>query len=187
MKEQILNLRKQGKSYREIEQILGCSRSTISYHCGEGQKQKKLDKQRLTREQNSLLKKIDNFKNRKVGGGRKQDNEIKSNHKKQLSDKARDFQLKAKNFSSQDVLDKFGKNPKCYLTGKVIDWSQPRTYSFDHVVPLSRGGTCTLDNLGITTRSANNAKDDLLLDEFLTLCESILKNFGYDIKPPVLE
>lgn len=33
MKEQILKLRKEGKSYKEIVEILGCSKSTISFHC----------------------------------------------------------------------------------------------------------------------------------------------------------
>jgi len=40
MKEKILELRNEGKSYREIQKILGCSKSTISYHCGNGQKEK---------------------------------------------------------------------------------------------------------------------------------------------------
>jgi hypothetical protein len=33
-KEDILKLRDEGKSYREIEKILGCSRGTISYYLG---------------------------------------------------------------------------------------------------------------------------------------------------------
>lgn len=33
IKSDILNLRKKGKSYREIEAILKCSKSTIAYHC----------------------------------------------------------------------------------------------------------------------------------------------------------
>ena len=39
-KEEIIRLYKEGKSYREIQKILGCSKGTISYHLGEGQKQK---------------------------------------------------------------------------------------------------------------------------------------------------
>ena len=31
--EKILSLRKEGKSYKEICQILGCAMSTVSYHC----------------------------------------------------------------------------------------------------------------------------------------------------------
>lgn len=33
MKDKILELRLQGKSYKEIERELGCARSTISFHC----------------------------------------------------------------------------------------------------------------------------------------------------------
>lgn len=33
MKEKILKLRKEGKTYNEIKKILGCAKSTISYHC----------------------------------------------------------------------------------------------------------------------------------------------------------
>lgn len=40
MKENIILLREEGKSYREIQKILGCSKSTIAFHCGAGQKEK---------------------------------------------------------------------------------------------------------------------------------------------------
>jgi hypothetical protein len=40
IKEQILELRAQGKSYRQIEKELGCARSTISYYLGDNQKEK---------------------------------------------------------------------------------------------------------------------------------------------------
>ena len=33
MKEEILKLRKEGKTYNEIHKDLGCAKSTISYHC----------------------------------------------------------------------------------------------------------------------------------------------------------
>jgi transposase len=39
-KNNIIKLRSQGKTYREIQKELGCSKGTISYHLGEGQKQK---------------------------------------------------------------------------------------------------------------------------------------------------
>ena len=42
MKEQILQLRSEGKTYDEIKEILGCSKGTISYHCGGNSKQKSL-------------------------------------------------------------------------------------------------------------------------------------------------
>lgn len=40
MKENILKLRSDGKTYNEIKEILKCSKGTIAYHCGEGQKEK---------------------------------------------------------------------------------------------------------------------------------------------------
>lgn len=39
-KDEILRLKSQGKTYKEIQEILGCSKGTISYHLGEGQKEK---------------------------------------------------------------------------------------------------------------------------------------------------
>ena len=39
-KEQILKLRDNGYSYRDIQKEYGFSKGTISYHCGEGQKEK---------------------------------------------------------------------------------------------------------------------------------------------------
>ena len=40
LKEDILDLAKKGLSYRQIQKELGCSKSTISYHLGDGQKDK---------------------------------------------------------------------------------------------------------------------------------------------------
>ncbi len=40
MKNKILSLYAKGLSYREIQKKLGCSKGTISYHCGVGQKDK---------------------------------------------------------------------------------------------------------------------------------------------------
>jgi transposase len=39
-KENILKLREEGKSYKQIQEILGCSKGTIAYHLGSGQKEK---------------------------------------------------------------------------------------------------------------------------------------------------
>jgi transposase len=39
-KENILKLRNEGKSYRQIQEILSCSKGTIAYHLGSGQKEK---------------------------------------------------------------------------------------------------------------------------------------------------
>lgn len=46
MRETILTLHAEGKSYNEIVAIVGCSKSTVSYHCGKGQADKSLRRQR---------------------------------------------------------------------------------------------------------------------------------------------
>ena len=48
-KEKILQLRSEGKSYGQIQEILGCSRGTISYHLGKGQKEKTFNRQKDNR------------------------------------------------------------------------------------------------------------------------------------------
>ena len=45
-KEDILKLRSQGKTYSEIQEELGCSKSTISYHCGENKTENERVKKR---------------------------------------------------------------------------------------------------------------------------------------------
>ena len=40
LKEKIIALASKGFSYRQIQKELGCSKSTISYHLGDGQKDK---------------------------------------------------------------------------------------------------------------------------------------------------
>ena len=52
MKKQILELREQGKTYDEIKEQLGCSKGTIAYHCGEGQKLKTKEANDRRRERN---------------------------------------------------------------------------------------------------------------------------------------
>jgi predicted transcriptional regulator len=49
LKEKIVELRNQNKTYDEIKKILGCSKSTIAYHLSEGQKQKTLDRTHKSR------------------------------------------------------------------------------------------------------------------------------------------
>jgi len=62
-KENILRLRDQGKTYKEIQEILGCSKSTIAYHVGEGQKQKTKD--RTNRNRTILKRKLWKYKEEK--------------------------------------------------------------------------------------------------------------------------
>ena len=49
MKDDILKLRSEGKSYRQIQKILGCSLSTIAYHCSPGEKEKNNKRRDISR------------------------------------------------------------------------------------------------------------------------------------------
>lgn len=55
-KEQILQLRSEGKTYDEICEITGAAKSTVSYYCGEEQPEKSLARARGYRKQ------IDNYR-----------------------------------------------------------------------------------------------------------------------------
>ena len=64
VKEKILELRLKGYNYNQIKKEVGCSKGTISYHCGEGQKEK--TKFRTTKRRgNPLVGKINRFCNKK--------------------------------------------------------------------------------------------------------------------------
>lgn len=54
MKEQILKLREQGKTYLEISKELKCSKATVNYHCGQGQKEKSANRGKLNRQRKKL-------------------------------------------------------------------------------------------------------------------------------------
>lgn len=174
MKDQILKLREEGKSYREIQEILGCSKGTVAYHCGEGQKEKNSDRMRKRRKDTVISRRIENFQ-----------------YDRKLKDKSEDFQRerskkklgkRTMTFSWQDVTERFGWETICYLTGRAINLREPRTYQFDHKVPYAKGGTSDIDNLGIVCRDANLAKSDMTIDEFLQLCKEVLEFNGYEIR-----
>lgn len=172
-KEDILRLFKEGKSFNQISRELGCSKSVISYHCGNGNEKKRTlanNKKRST-----LAKKISSFKccapraklRNKLKGFKSKDsrNETNLGIVNNIS----------KNYSIKDVIKKIGLNPTCYLTGKKIDVDDGLSYNLDHVVPTAKGGTNDLNNLNICVTEANMAKGQLTLDEFYKLCEDVLK------------
>jgi 5-methylcytosine-specific restriction endonuclease McrA len=180
VKNQILDLRKQGLSYNKIQEILGCSKSAISYHCGKGQKKKKNDRQTKRRSNNCLIQKVENFRNRKYkhityGLENRDWRDI-------LQIKIRGFSMNRKTkkvkqkFSLQDLINKIGENPTCYLTGRSIDLSDGRSYHLDHIIPISKGGDNSLGNCNIACKEANQAKNNLSKDEFIQLCKEVLNN-----------
>lgn len=183
-KEDIIRLRKEGKSYNEIQSILGCSKSTIAYHCDGGKEKKRVLNQLKTRK--PLCRKVSSFKSRCS----------KANYLT-LRAKVKTFKRKntrpgnrtntyvnsiSKNYTCDDVIKKIGNEPKCYLTGKPIDLNKPETYNLDHIIPTARGGTNDLSNLQICTKEANQAKGELSLDDLYELCNNIISWHEYNKK-----
>ena len=174
-KEKILKLRSEGKTYNEIKEILGCSKSVISYHCGEHKNEKKRVLERNKTASHKLSRKVSAFKCRisRTIFRAKLKTFKRRKWKSRTHSKVNNI---SENFTTKDVLEKFGDNPVCYLTGTAIDLNKPETYQFDHIIPTSKGGTNDLSNLGICTRAANFAKNDLDLEELYILCQKILKH-----------
>lgn len=185
-KQQIIELRSQGKTYSEIKSTLGCSKSTISFHLSDDQKMKNRIRNKIRRIKHPFIYKVGNFLNRNISTRSRKSNILRK--RLAISMKIRRFSRNRKtgkytmsSFTYEDVISKFSEKPVCYLTGEQIDIGYPRSYHFDHKVPVSKGGTNTIDNLGICTADANNAKHDKTQDEFIELCKRVLIHHGYSL------
>ena len=183
VKEDILRLRSEGKTYSQIQKELKCSKSVISYHCGSGTEKARV--KASVKNRPAICKKVSGFKTRcsranyKLFQAKlktfKRKNSSSGNHTNTIVNSI------SKNYTCKDVIAKFGENPTCYLTGKPIDLNDSSSYNLDHVVPTSKGGTNDLSNLQICLTEANTAKGNLLLPELLNLCKDILKYHNVSI------
>lgn len=163
-KRQILELRKKGHTYKEIQKILGCNKSTVSYHCNPNRQEKMRQYQRkYDRESRNgdypikvLTQKIRRF--HRILTTRTSTNYIPIT------------------FSADDFIQKIGSNPTCALTGIEIDLSDSNAYSLDHIIPKSKGGDCTIDNCQIVCSAVNKAKHDLYMEDFIQLCQNVISH-----------
>ncbi len=210
VKEDILRLRAEGKSYRAIAKELNCSKSAVSYHCGKGQKEKASFRNQKNRATRSMGKRLYLFKS---GNGRASPKKSKkkkngSTTKTLLNTRVSHFRRKGHdtiNISKQrykkakrrsteappiatwtreQFEEKFKARKHCYLSGRTIDFYDPSTYSLDHITPNSLGGTNELSNCQLARPEANQAKGYLTIPEFLALCQNVLGHHGYMVIPP---
>ena len=184
---QIQGLRKQGLSYRQIQLQLGCSISTISYHCNQQTKNKVKVQSKKEIWKNKFLKQLGNFKRRHIGKGKPTkgkdwNHKIRSAVSRFQSNRLnKEIKIENMHFTYKKAIEHFGgTTTKCYLTGRAIDILKD-DYCLDHIVPVSKGGSNQLSNMGITCPEANASKSDLTLEEYLNLCKEVLENFGYTI------
>jgi len=146
-KNKMIELYSQGETYDSIAKKLGCSKWTVDYNLNPKRKknQNKYDKQK--QKTDTLYFKRKRF----LSVGKKVP------------------------FTLNELKNKIGNNPKCYISGEPIDLSNPNDYSLDHIIPISRGGKSSLDNLGIIKYDINQAKYNLTPEEFKLLCKRVLK------------
>jgi len=187
MKEEILKLRKKGKTYKEIVNKLGCAKSTIAYYCNP-EYNKSSKKRRAKLKRSKIDRKVDTFRNRKSNKPFLTLEKVDDyeNIKRCIGTKTYNFQRKSnknniKKFCTKDIIKMIEENPYCYLTGDKIDISYPSGFALDHKLPACRGGSNELDNLGICTLIANQSKSYQTVDEYIELCKKVLTNFGYKI------
>lgn len=187
MKEKILELRKEGKTYNQIVEILGCSKSTVSYHCGLGQKEKSRKRTDILRDSNPIIQKLERFKVREKKELKK---EVKEEREQRcFVDIVRKYQKRngrtidkniQTSFNWVDIINIYGYDTFCYLSGEPINLLK-RNYNFDHKIPVSRGGDNSLDNLGISHEVVNRMKTDLTPEELMEWCKKILEFNGYKV------
>jgi len=176
----ILELRNSGLTYNEIVKILNCSKSIVCYHCGNNQKEKYINRlKKYRKKEDPIKKKLQSFLYKD-----KETSIVKTNKLKDIDKilykKIINFTCVRESgnklmFSLNDLKLKIGDNPKCYLTGRSIDLSNTRSYNLDHIIPASKGGDNSLENCNIACRDANQAKNDMLLEDFYKLCEDVIK------------
>lgn len=194
LKDEILRLRNEGFSYKKIVAELGCSLGTVAYHLGEGQRAKTNRRNNSHRKNNPLAVKLNKFKDAvkyykpPVPTGH-DDSRVAYKRKRVDFGKILNGRKKAGSrqrvtFSNEQMLKHFGDNPTCYLTGRPIDLNKSETYSYDHILPVSKGGGAELENLGLASADANYAKHDLTVEQFLSLCQEVLVHHGYLVTPP---
>ena len=188
LQDKILTLRSKGMTYPEIQAVLGCSKSTISYYLSEGGKNRVAERTKKRRAADSLLRKTEAFqvaeatpvRTAKSSRSKREQNMLQSFQATQEGTKITrtDVKRSAYTFTTQDVRDKFGETPSCYLTGEALDYNDIDSLSFDHIVPRSRGGSNKIENLGLSTKLANRMKSDMTVEELLDMCEKILRHHG---------
>lgn len=146
--EEILRLKSEGMSSRKIAKTLNISRGAVQYNTGEHRriKHRELGKKRRGDVSNILPQKIrtfskePNYSTRKIFQKRSVKRILDQKHFCFFRIKIMGRQISATpKFTVEELKEKIGENPVCYLTGRPIDISKSREYEFDHIIPKSKG------------------------------------------------
>lgn len=157
----IVKLRYEGKKCEQIATELECSLGTISYHL---KKHKTFFDQKLTKgAQQSILNRFRNFTGRT--GCKRRSKNVKANC----------HFNKTKGMKYPELLRSLIDSPFCALTGKPIYFNDVQSYSFDHLVPISRGGDCSKENFNLLSKEVDLAKNNLPMKFFVKMCKEIAR------------
>ena len=68
---------------------------------------------------------------------------------------------------------------RCPISGEKLNVNN---VSLDHITPIIKGGTNTLDNLRLVTRAVNTAKHTMSDAEFFSFCQNIINHNNVKVK-----
>lgn len=190
LQDDILKLRGEGLSYRQIEDRLGCSKGTIAYHCGAGQKDKTLARTRVRR-RNVLRVKMEAFKYGKppreakgpvveYWGDPRSVLRGKRAHFSRIGNKSKHEGYNFM-FTLDDLQEKIGDDPRCYWTNRSIDLGAGHVYQLDHLVARASGGDNSLANCVLACREANQGRSDTPGDGYVQVCCEVAVHRGKEI------
>ena len=74
------------------------------------------------------------------------------------------------------------KSTMCYISGRPIDIMDKGLWSLDHKIPRSKGGSNSVDNMGVCNSLVNRSKQDMTVDEFIEMCHDVLCHNGYTVR-----
>lgn len=164
---EILKLKEQGFKQSEIAKKLNCSSSLVNYYLNP--KEREAVKQRTKKRDQSIVKlekRICSFNHNRKG----------HNITAQNAD--------VRGYTVEDVKKHIGwPIGKCYITGIPIDFTKD-DYHLDHIIPVSKGGDNSLENMGAVIPQVNMMKAALTKEELISLCTSILTKLKYKVLPP---
>jgi len=76
--------------------------------------------------------------------------------------------------TAKNVMDMLRRQQfRCAISGRVLT---PETASLDHIMPLAKGGQHDLSNVWAVDHQINAAKGTLTLDEFIAVCDDVVRH-----------
>lgn len=164
LRDQIIELKSQGLSVKSIAEKLGCTKTNIYYHITPGERERVLVFQRIQRKRNHVIlekRMRQRYENviKRFRGRKEEPNTV----------------------CSYAEFLKLSKSKVCNISGRPVDILSPDCH-VDHLIPVSKGGNHSIDNLQLVCKEANMAKYDLSMEELLLLCTDILCHNGFTVK-----